>query len=128
MPKLFGPDGVRGKAGEYPLDRPTVRRLGAALVRALPRNAEPPKFLIGRDTRESGTWIEAELAHGASGEGATVRSTGVVPTPAVAHLTRAGVFDAGGGVSPSHNPYQENGIKGVSGEGGKITAAGRAPV
>jgi phosphoglucosamine mutase len=62
---LFGTDGVRGTAGRYPLDPPTVRRLGAALVRAL--QVAVPKFLVGRDTRESGAWIEAELAHGASG-------------------------------------------------------------
>src|SRR6266568_1530812 len=76
-PKLFGTDGVRGTAGVYPLDPPTVRRLGAALVRALGHRV--PHFLIGRDTRESGGWIEAELAHGARGEGAVVTSAGVVP-------------------------------------------------
>jgi phosphoglucosamine mutase len=67
VPRLFGTDGVRGTAGEYPLDPPTVRRLGAALVRAqrAGRDAAPLRFLVGRDTRESGEWIEAELAHGA---------------------------------------------------------------
>jgi phosphoglucosamine mutase len=121
MTKLFGTDGVRGKAGEYPLDRPTVRRLGAALVRALPQTAESPKFLVGRDTRESGTWIEAELAHGASGEGASVTSVGVVPTPAVAYLTRAHGYDAGVVISASHNPFDDNGIKVFSGKGEKFT-------
>jgi len=67
---MFGTDGVRGLAGKPPLDPHTVRRLGAALVRALPHGTESPQFLIGRDTRESGGWIEAELAHGACGEGA----------------------------------------------------------
>ena len=67
-PRLFGTDGVRGVAGRYPLDRPTVRRLGAALVRALPRGTASPRFLIGRDTRESGDWIEEELARGAAGK------------------------------------------------------------
>ena len=61
-PRLFGTDGVRGIAGKYPLDSTTVRRLGAALVRALPRELGSPRVLIGRDTRESGPWIEAELA------------------------------------------------------------------
>ena len=71
VPRLFGTDGVRGTAGRYPLDPPTVRRLGAALVRALPHGTGPsPRLLVGRDTRESGAWIEAELAHGAAGEGA----------------------------------------------------------
>jgi phosphoglucosamine mutase len=141
--RLFGTDGVRGTAGRYPLDRPTVRRLGAALVRALRRDSgfvnrdstrhsdpgsnpesrvqNPVQFLVGRDTRESGVWIEAELAHGASGEGATVRSAGVVPTPAVAYLTRSGIYDAGVVISASHNPYEDNGIKVFSGQGEKFT-------
>jgi phosphoglucosamine mutase len=119
VPKLFGTDGVRGVAGEYPLDRPTVRRLGAALVRGL--NIPNPKFLIGRDTRESGTWIEAELAQGASGEGAVVTSAGVVPTPAVAYLTRTHGYDAGVVISASHNPFADNGIKVFSGRGEKFT-------
>ena len=119
--RLFGTDGVRGTAGAYPLDPPTVRRLGAALVRALPHGIESAHLLVGRDTRESGTWIEAELAHGAAGEGAAVESAGVVPTPAVAYLTRSGIYDAGVVISASHNPYQDNGIKVFSGKGEKFT-------
>ncbi len=84
IPKLFGTDGVRGVAGRYPLDRTTVRRVGAALVRGLPRGTVPPRLLVGRDTRESGDWIEQELAAGARSEGAVTTSAGVVPTPAVA--------------------------------------------
>jgi phosphoglucosamine mutase len=118
---LFGTDGVRGRAGTPPLDRPTVRRLGAALVRALHHGTASPQFLIGRDTRESGGWIEAELAHGACGEGAVVTSAGVVPTPAVAFLTRTGTYDAGVVISASHNPYEDNGIKVFSGKGEKFT-------
>jgi phosphoglucosamine mutase len=110
---------VRGTAGRYPLDPSTVRRLGAALVRALGHAA--PHLLFGRDTRESGGWIEAELAQGASGEGATVTSAGIVPTPAVASLTRTGVYDAGVVISASHNPYEDNGIKVFSGRGEKFT-------
>jgi phosphoglucosamine mutase len=122
--RLFGTDGVRGIAGSYPLDRETVRRLGAALVRALPHGGGPSHLLIGRDTRESGIWIEEELAQGAGGEGADVTSAGVVPTPAVAYLTRANSsFDAGVVVSASHNPYQDNGIKVFSGKGEKFTEA-----
>jgi len=129
--RLFGTDGVRGMAGEYPLDRSTVRRLGAALVRAMRRESRvgtresgagnPLHLLIGRDTRESGAWIEAELAHGARGEGARVTSAGVVPTPAVAYLTRSGVYVAGVVISASHNPYADNGIKVFSGRGEKFT-------
>ncbi|MCC7417011.1 MAG: phosphoglucosamine mutase [Acidobacteria bacterium] len=128
-PRLFGTDGIRGIAGRHPLDRTTVRRLGAALVRALPedpvtgRSGQPgaPRLLVGRDTRESGPWIEAELAHGASGEGASVTSVGVVPTPAVAYLTRSQRYDAGVVISASHNPFEDNGIKVFSGRGEKFT-------
>jgi phosphoglucosamine mutase len=119
-PRLFGTDGVRGTAGRYPLDPPTVRRLGGALVRAMPQSARP-RLLIGRDTRESGEWIEAELAHGASGEGAEVESAGVVPTPAIAYLTRTSGYDAGVVISASHNPFEDNGIKVFSGRGEKFT-------
>jgi phosphoglucosamine mutase len=119
--QLFGTDGIRGVAGHYPLDAPTVRRVGAALVRALPRGAAPPRFLIGRDTRESGAWIERELAAGVCGEGAAATSVGVVPTPAVAYLTRSERFDAGVVISASHNPFDDNGIKVFSGTGVKFT-------
>ena len=120
-PRLFGTDGVRGTAGTYPLDRMTVRRLGAALVRALPDGGRAARLLVGRDTRESGGWIEAEFAHGAAGEGAHVTSAGVVPTPAIAYLTRSDGYDAGVVISASHNPYQDNGIKIFSGTGEKFT-------
>ena len=121
--RLFGTDGIRGLAGKPPLDPQTVRRLGAALVRALPHGTASPQFLVGRDTRESGGWIEAELAHGACGEGAAVTSAGVVPTPAIAFLTRTGSYDAGVVISASHNPYEDNGIKVFSGKGEKFTEA-----
>jgi phosphoglucosamine mutase len=127
IPRLFGTDGVRGTAGTYPLDPPTVRRLGAALVRAyrVSPGAEPrataPRVLIGRDTRESGRWIARELAFGVSGEGAAVTSAGIVPTPAVAYLTRADGYDLGLVISASHNPYEDNGIKVFSGRGEKFT-------
>ena len=114
---LFGTDGIRGTAGTFPLDVRTVRRVGAALVKAI--SGGGAKLLIGRDTRESGEWIERELAHGARMAGATVRSIGVAPTPAVAYLTGSLDFDAGVVISASHNPYQDNGIKVFSGAGVK---------
>jgi phosphoglucosamine mutase len=130
MAKLFGTDGVRGKAGRHPLDPPTVRRLGAALVRALrpEPGAGPVRFLAGRDTRESGTWIERELACGVASQGGTFESTGVVPTPAIAYLTRHAAYSAGVVLSASHNPYEDNGIKVFSGVGAKFTEALEAQV
>ncbi len=122
MSKLFGTDGVRGKAGEPPLDHDTVARLGAALVRAL-RGAEakPLRFIIGRDTRESGDWIERELGRGVHAEGASIASAGVIPTPAIAYITPTMGFDAGLVISASHNPFEDNGIKVFSGRGEKFT-------
>ncbi len=122
--KLFGTDGVRGKAGDYPLDRPTVARLGAALVRAMRASGKQERglrFVVGRDTRESGAWIEEELARGAGSEGARVTSAGVIPTPAIAYVTPAMEFDAGIVISASHNPFEDNGIKVFSGKGEKFT-------
>jgi len=119
--RLFGTDGVRGRAGHPPLDVPTVRRLGAALVRALPRAAARHHLLLGRDTRESGDWIARELAHGARSEGGVVTSAGVISTPAIAYLTRESHYDAGVVISASHNPFEDNGIKVFSGVGEKFT-------
>jgi phosphoglucosamine mutase len=128
MAKLFGTDGVRGKAGDYPLDVPTIRRLGAALVRALRhgnQTANPgrERFLAGRDTRESGAWIERELAHGMRSQGATLTSAGIIPTPAIAYLTPRMGYAAGVVISASHNPFDDNGIKVFSGAGEKFTEA-----
>lgn len=119
--KLFGTDGVRGHAGTPPLDADTIRRLGVALVRVLPHNDEPTHLLIGRDTRESGEWIERELAHGAMAARAEVVSVGVMPTPAIAQLTGRLHYVAGLVISASHNPFEDNGIKVFAGTGEKFT-------
>jgi phosphoglucosamine mutase len=124
MAHLFGTDGVRGKAGEFPLDVATIRRLGGALVRALGHDgghANAVGFLGGRDTRESGTWIERELAFGIRSQGGSFTSTGVVPTPAIAYLTPRLGYSAGVVISASHNPFEDNGIKVFSGAGEKFT-------
>ncbi|MBI2833292.1 MAG: phosphoglucosamine mutase [Acidobacteria bacterium] len=116
--RLFGTDGIRGTAGRYPLDASTIARVGRAMVRAIGGRA--PRLLTGRDTRESGAWIERELARGAGAAGASLVSAGVIPTPAIAYLVREEGFDAGIVVSASHNPYEDNGIKVFSGGGEKF--------
>ncbi|MGH9314222.1 MAG: phosphoglucosamine mutase [Vicinamibacterales bacterium] len=130
MTRFFGTDGVRGTAGEYPLDAETVARFGAALVRALPRGdhaSRPPRLVLGRDTRESGESLERALARGVRSQGATLVSAGVLPTPVIAYVTRAH-FDAGLVISASHNPYQDNGIKVFSGAGEKFGEALEAQI
>ena len=126
MARLFGTDGVRGKAGKPPLDVTTIRRLGAALVRALRQDAPSAsqsgvRFLAGCDTRESGGWIERELAFGIASQEGSLISAGIVPTPAVAYLTPRMGFTAGVVISASHNPFEDNGIKVFSGAGEKFT-------
>ena len=120
--KLFGTDGIRGVAGVRPLDPPTVARVGAAIVRALKLD-RPARLLIGRDTRESGEWIERELARGAASQGAVTSSAGVIPTPGIAYLTKTRDVDLGVVISASHNPYADNGIKVFSGRGEKFGEA-----
>jgi phosphoglucosamine mutase len=120
MGRLFGTDGVRGKAGTYPLDAPTIRRLGAALARAL-GHGQATRFLSGRDTRESGGWIERELAFGIGSQGGSLTGAGIIPTPAIAYLTPRMGYTAGVVISASHNPFEDNGIKVFSGAGEKFT-------
>ncbi len=117
---LFGTDGVRGTAGTYPLDDRTIVRIGAATAHAL--QADHPRILVGRDTRESGVMIERQLMHGVMAAGGTLVSVGVMPTPAVAFLTASHQFDAGIVVSASHNPFQDNGIKVLTSAGAKASA------
>jgi len=120
-PRLFGTDGIRGTAGRPPLDAPTLTRVGAALARVLAAGGGAPRLIVGRDTRESGTWIEAALATGTAAGGAALASAGVLPTPGVAYVTRALGFDAGIVVSASHNPFEDNGVKVFSARGEKLS-------
>jgi phosphoglucosamine mutase len=123
--RLFGTDGIRAVAGEFPLDANTIFACGLALGHSL-RNSVPgsfPKVLLGRDTRESSPWIAAVLAAGLRETGARVESAGVVPTPAVAFLARTHGFQAGVVISASHNPWQDNGIKLFGGDGYKLADA-----
>ncbi len=109
--QLFGTDGIRGVAGEPPLDGPTVFATGRALGAWAVEHSETPAVLIGMDTRESGPWLARTLAAGLVAAGARPYFAGLITTPGVAWLTRHGDFSAGVMISASHNPYQDNGIK-----------------
>jgi len=129
MRRLFGTDGIRGTAGEPPLDPRTVSRVGVALVASLAAEGAPhPRLVVGGDTRESTSGIVAALAGGVAAAGGQVTSAGVVPTPAVAHLVRALAADAGVVVSASHNPWRDNGIKLFSAAGRKLPDAVEAAI
>jgi phosphoglucosamine mutase len=117
MKKLFGTDGIRGIAGQSPLDPATIHAVGLALAHHL---GNSPRVLIGQDTRESSDWIAAALTAGLTTGGATVESAGVITTPAVAFLAREHNFSAGIVISASHNPWQDNGIKLFGADGYKL--------
>lgn len=108
--KLFGTDGIRGVAGEPPLDDDTVFAVGSALGKSLLATVDATA-VIGMDTRESGPHIAALLADGLASQGVAVRSAGIITTPGVAYLTRSRSLAAGIMISASHNPFHDNGIK-----------------
>lgn len=124
--QLFGTDGIRGVAGEPPLDARSAHALGVALG-TWARQAHtarvgngPVEVLIGMDTRESGPWLAAQVAGGLARAGVSARFAGVITTPGVAYLTRTGPFVAGVMISASHNPYHDNGLKVISHSGYKL--------
>ena len=123
MTKLFGTDGIRAVAGTFPLDPASVRALGRALAALLREEGLEARVLIGRDTRESGDWMEREIVSGFSGAGGEAVSAGVIPTSAVSYLARRHAFSAGIVLSASHNPFGDNGIKIFSSAGTKIGEA-----
>jgi phosphoglucosamine mutase len=123
MRKLFGTDGIRGVAGEPPLDAKTIYATGVALAHQLKNIAPQPSVILGMDTRESGNWIAAVLSAGLAEAGTTVQSAGIITTPAIAYLARTHKFAAGIVVSASHNPWQDNGIKIFGGDGFKLPDA-----
>jgi phosphoglucosamine mutase len=116
--KLFGTDGIRGVAGEYPLDRKTVYAVGRALGDHL--LAGPRRVVIGQDTRESSGWMADSLAAGLRAAKVETASAGVVPTPTIAYLTHTHGFSAGVVISASHNPWRDNGIKVFGRDGYKL--------
>ena len=122
--QLFGTDGIRGIAGEPPMDARTAHALGVALGnwarQHAPARSAAPEVLIGMDTRESGPWLAAQVAGGLQRAGVGARFAGVITTPGVAYLTRTGPFAAGVMISASHNPYYDNGLKVISHAGFKL--------
>ena len=124
MKKLFGTDGMRGEAGRFPLDAQTINTTGRSLANHLRASlGRAPRIIVGRDTRESGGWIESAFARGAREGGAVCESAGVITTPGVAYLARTLPADAGVVISASHNPYRDNGLKIFAPTGRKLDDA-----
>jgi phosphoglucosamine mutase len=123
MRTLFGTDGIRGKAHQYPLDRGTMFKLGLVLARRFRAQASKPRILLGMDTRESGPEIASALVAGIAHEGGSPQFIGVIPTPGVAYLCRVTDAVAGISISASHNPFEDNGVKVFGHDGMKVPDA-----
>jgi phosphoglucosamine mutase len=121
--QLFGTDGIRGVAGEFPLTLESTYLIGRALGHGLLRMEPHPKVVIGQDTRQSSSWIADRVSQGLVSCGCEVRSAGVITTPGIAYLARSRKFAAGVVISASHNPWTDNGIKIFSGDGYKLPDA-----
>jgi phosphoglucosamine mutase len=121
--QLFGTDGIRGVAGEFPLSKQSTYLIGRALGHDLVRTTPKAQAVIGQDTRESSQWIADRVAEGLAAVGVDVHSAGVITTPGVAYLARSRGLAAGVVISASHNPWTDNGIKVFSGDGFKLTDA-----
>ena len=119
--QLFGTDGIRGVAGQYPLDRRTVEIIGQALGKRIVAEHTGAAVVLGQDTRESSVWIAEVLARGLVTAGATVVEAGTITTPGIAYLARTRQFAAGVVISASHNPWQDNGIKIFGHDGYKLS-------
>ena len=119
MSRMFGTDGVRGIANKE-LTSELAYNLGRAGAYVLTKGSHKPKILVGKDTRISGDMLEAALVAGILSVGAEAIVLGVIPTPAVAHLTRKYNADAGVMISASHNPVEYNGIKFFDNNGYKL--------
>ncbi|MGD8766065.1 MAG: phosphoglucosamine mutase [Desulfobacteraceae bacterium] len=120
MGNLFGTDGIRGIANEFPLTPEIAVSVGRAVVSTLPVISKKTKVVIGKDTRISGDMLEHALASGISAMGGEVRLAGILPTPGVAFLTASTDAGAGMVISASHNPFYDNGIKIFDGNGDKL--------
>ena len=121
--KLFGTDGVRGRANEAPMTAETALRLGQAAGRYFTNGGHAHRVLIGKDTRRSGYMLETALTAGFTSVGMNVFLVGPVPTPAVGMLARSMRADLGVMISASHNPFEDNGIKFFGPDGFKLSDA-----
>jgi phosphoglucosamine mutase len=121
--KLFGTDGIRARAGEFPLHAEAIAAIGRAIGEKL-----GGKVLIGQDTRVSSPWIFEHLQRGFSRTTATLQSAAVIPTPAIALLTKRLGYSGGVMISASHNPYPDNGIKVFSSDGSKLKDGDEASI
>jgi len=120
---LFGTDGIRGTAGVDPVTPEVFFSLGKAAAIYFAKGKPRPRLLIARDTRESGRALDNALAAGFAAGGGEALKAGVLPTPAIAVLTRRYKAQAGAVLSASHNPYEDNGLKFFSPQGEKLTDA-----
>ena len=118
--RLFGTDGVRGKANEPPMTVEMAVKLGRAVARIFTSPARPGRIVVGKDTRLSCYMFETSLAAGICSMGADCWVTGPLPTPGIAHITSSMRADAGLVISASHNPFHDNGIKVFAGDGFKL--------
>jgi phosphoglucosamine mutase len=123
MRQLFGTDGIRAKAHQYPLDAATMYALGEALAHRLKSGGAPPRILLGMDTRESGPEIARSLSAGMAAGGAEAVLVGVIPTPGTAFLCRTTDAAASISISASHNPFEDNGVKIFGHDGMKLPDA-----
>ena len=128
MGKLFGTDGIRGKAGEYPMTEEMALRVGWAVAMTFKGPGKPSKIIVGRDTRLSGPMLESAVVSGICSVGADAVLAGVIPTPGVAFLSSSLKADAGIVISASHNPYYDNGIKIFNGSGYKLSDQKQAEI
>ncbi len=127
--KLFGTDGVRGRANTYPMTAELAMRLGAAAGRYFRRDGKGDhRVIIGKDTRLSGYMFENALTAGFASTGMNVFLLGPVPTPAVGMLTTSIRADVGVMISASHNPHQDNGIKFFGPDGFKLSDEAEAEI
>ncbi len=126
--KLFGTDGIRGVANEFPMTPEVALKVGAAVTWWASRGGRSARVVIGKDTRLSGYMLETALAAGVCSQGGRVLLTGPLPTPAIAYIVQSMRADVGVVISASHNPYADNGIKVFGPDGFKLPDAAEAEI